>query len=177
MNSQRFRSARHVLRRLAGNDSGQDLAELTIVTPLLLLVVFGIIEFGAMLDSQQAMSHLTREGANIASRGTALDTVLAVTMQNGSEMQLDTRGGAVVSKILIQGTVPTVNQQVASAGYSTASRVGGPGDPVGAVSGMNLADGASVYVVEVFYDRPTLTPLQAFFSGSIPNVMYDRAVF
>ncbi len=148
---------------------------MTIVTPLLLLVVFGIVEFGGILDSQQSMSYLTREGASIASRGTPIDTVLAVTMRNGADIELDTRGGAIVSKVLVEGAVAKIDGQVASAGYASASRVGNPGDPV--MAGLTLADGANVYVVEVFYQRPTVTPLTSFFSGSIPTVMYDRAVF
>ena len=66
--------------RLARGQRGQDLVELTILTPLLLLIVLGIIEFGSLLDSQQAMSYLSREGANIASRGAPLGEVLTVTM-------------------------------------------------------------------------------------------------
>ena len=169
------RFARNVARRLASNDLGQDLVELTMVTPIMLLVVFGIIEFGSILDSQQAMSHLTREGANIASRGAPLDTVLAVTLRNGADIELDTRGGAVVSRVLVEGGVPNVDYQVASAGYAGASQLGNPGDPV--MAGLNLAEGVNVYVVEVFYDRPTMTPVQNFFSGSLPSTMYDRAVF
>ena len=124
------RFARNVARRLASNDLGQDLVELTMVTPIMLLVVFGIIEFGSILDSQQAMSHLTREGANIASRGAPLDTVLAVTLRNGADIELDARGGAVVSRVLVEGGVPNVDYQVASAGYAGASQLGNPGDPV-----------------------------------------------
>ena len=84
---------RPALRRLARNEKGQDLVEMTILLPVLLLVVFAVIEFGSMLDSQQSMSYLTREGANIASRGEDLNSVLNVTMQNGASLQLDTRGG------------------------------------------------------------------------------------
>jgi len=32
-------------------------------------------------------------------------------------------------------------------------------------------------VVEVFLRRPPATPLGNFFSGTIPDVLYDRAIF
>ena len=147
------------------------------VIPLLLLVVFGIIEFGHLFDSQQTMSYLTREGANIASRGTSLDEVLTVTMQNGSEIQLDTRGGVVVSRVQFENSQATIDLQVASSGYVTASKVGMTGDAVGPMTGLNLVDGTTVHVVEVFYERPMLTPIMEFFNGSVPDVMYDRAIF
>ena len=104
-----LRSARR-LERLRRDERGQDLVELTIAMPILLLVIFAILEFGNILDSQQAISYLTREGANIASRGATLDEVLDVTMQNGGEIQLDTRGGVVVSRVLIEAAVPTIDQ-------------------------------------------------------------------
>lgn len=168
---------RRSTRRLALDERGQDLVELVMVTPLLLLFVFGIIEFGSILDSQQAVSYLAREGANIASRGTALDTVLAVTMRNGEDIQLDTRGGAVVSRVFVASSVPHVAQQFASAGYGSASHVGGVGDEVTNLEGLNLSDGASVYVVEVFYHRADLTPFTGLFTGTLPDVLYERAVF
>lgn len=166
-----------LLRRLARNERGQDLVELTIVAPLLLLIVFAIIEFGGMLDSQQAMSYLTREGANIASRGEDLDNVLNVTMQNGSEIGLDSRGGAVVSRVVVENSVAKIDEQVASSGYASASRVGNAGDIVASMAQVNLVDGSRLHVVEVFYQRPSVTPLMGFFSGSIPDVMYDKSVF
>ena len=171
------RSIRGLTRRLGMSETGQDIVELAILAPILIVVVLGIIEFGSILDSQQAMSYLTREGASIASRGTPLDEVLTVTMNNGSEIQLDTRGGAVVSRVRVEGSVPQIEEQVTSPGYVAASHVGSVGDPVGSMSGLNLSEGTTVYVVEVFYERPMLTSITGFFSGTIPDVMYDRAIF
>jgi hypothetical protein len=168
---------RRALARLRREESGQDLVELVMVTPLLLMFVFGIIEFGSILDSQQAVSYLTREGANIASRGTPLDTVLAVTIRNGGSIDLENHGGAVVSRVQIDGESASIEEQVSSPGYSTSSRFGAEGDAVGAIENLTLADGASVYVVEIFFERPMITPIQNLISGSIPTVLYDRAVF
>ncbi len=163
--------------RLVRSQQGQDLVELTILIPLLLIFVFGIIEFGSLMDSQQAMTHLSREGANIASRGAPLDEVLTVTLDNGRELRLQERGGVVVSRILVYDEGPQVEEQVSSPGYAEASRMGGLGDPVGVIAEVDLDEGSNVYVVEIFYERPTITPLMAFFDGTIPEVMYDRAIF
>jgi Flp pilus assembly protein TadG len=165
------------LRRLVRDESGQDLVELTILTPVLLLVLLAIIEFGGLIDSQQELSYLTREGASIASRGTALDTVLAITLQNGEDIGLSSRGGAVVSRVTVNGGDAEVASQVASPGYTSASRLGATGDEAANIADLALADGSSVHVVEVFLQRPLNTPILGFFSGSIPEVMYDRAIF
>lgn len=163
--------------RLTRDERGQDIAELTILLPLLLVIVFGIIEFGSIIDSQHAMSYLTREGANIASRGASLDQVLTVTLENGSEMRLDERGGVVVTRVRVEDSMPEVVEQLATSGYGGASRLGGPGDQIATLLGGSLGEGTSVHVVEVFYQRPTLTPFANFFSGSVPETMYDRSVF
>jgi hypothetical protein len=59
---------------------GQAIIELTLIMPLLLLLVLGVIEFSNMVDSYLVLTHLTREGANMSSRGTpasdALDAVI-----------------------------------------------------------------------------------------------------
>ena len=163
--------------RLARDERGQDVVELTILLPLLLLIVFGIIEFGSLIDSQHAMSYLTREGANIASRGAPLGDVLTVMLENGSEIGLDERGGVIVTRVRVEESVPEVVAQVASNGYVGASRLGGPGDQIASLLGGSLGEGSSVHVVEIFYLRPMLTPFANFFSGTVPEPMYDRSVF
>ncbi|MGI9648242.1 MAG: TadE family protein [Acidimicrobiia bacterium] len=44
-------------------DSGAALVEFAIVVPLLLLLVFGIIEFGRAYNAQNTLTHAAREGA------------------------------------------------------------------------------------------------------------------
>jgi hypothetical protein len=147
------------------------------VTPLLFLVIFGILEFGNILDSQQTVSYLTREGASMASRGVSLDAVLGATLENGEAIQLEDRGGLVLSRLVVEDGVPCVEEQLASMGYESASRLGVVGDELDELTEITMADGANIYVVEIFYERPTLTPVMAFLSGMVPDVLYDRAIF
>lgn len=44
-------------------DTGAALVEFAIITPLLLLLVFGIIEFGRAYNAQNTLTHAAREGA------------------------------------------------------------------------------------------------------------------
>ena len=44
-------------------DSGAALVEFAIIAPLLLLLVFGIIEFGRAYNAQNTLTHAAREGA------------------------------------------------------------------------------------------------------------------
>lgn len=44
-------------------ESGAALVEFAIIAPLLLLLVFGIIEFGRAYNAQNSLTHAAREGA------------------------------------------------------------------------------------------------------------------
>jgi hypothetical protein len=46
--------------------AGQALAEMVLVTPILLLLVFGIIEFGLAFRTHQIATNSAREGARVA---------------------------------------------------------------------------------------------------------------
>lgn len=172
------RRARAALaRRLGRDDGGQELVELAFVLPVLLIVLLGILEFGHMLDSRHTLSVLSREGANIASRGAPLQDALDVTMQNGGDISLGSLGGGVVSRVQIQDETPRVMDQVASTGYETMSRLGPEGQPATSVASLQLPNGKSVYVVELFYDYQDLTPLGNFLRGVVADTMYDRAIY
>jgi Flp pilus assembly protein TadG len=60
-------NARH--RPRGRSDTGAAAVEMAIVLPLLLLLVFGIIDFGRMLNAQLTLSAAAREGARWAALG------------------------------------------------------------------------------------------------------------
>ena len=55
-------------RRLC-QQKGQALIELTLIVPLMVLLAFGAIEVGSVISTYLTLTHTTREGANLASRG------------------------------------------------------------------------------------------------------------
>ena len=79
-----LRTRRSWFGRLIAQDRGQELAEAAIILPILLIMVFAVIEFGNAYSVIHTMAGLSREGANIAARGTSLDTTLQVVISNGS---------------------------------------------------------------------------------------------
>ena len=69
------------IQKIFRSKKGQSLIELTLITPLMLLLVFGVVEVGSVISTYLTITHTTREGANLTSRGTnpniALDAIIA----------------------------------------------------------------------------------------------------
>lgn len=57
------------LRRMPRGGRGQSLVEFAMVMPLLVILIFGIIDFGMGLRSYISLSNATREGARFAAVG------------------------------------------------------------------------------------------------------------
>ena len=72
---------RHVVgRRRGGANRGAAVVEFAVVSPVLFLVIFGIIEFGRLFMVQQVLTNASREGARRAileqSTSTEVETVV-----------------------------------------------------------------------------------------------------
>lgn len=52
-----------VLKRLLKSRSGQSLVEMAIILPVLLMLIFGMVEFGRILSSYLIMENLSRDAA------------------------------------------------------------------------------------------------------------------
>lgn len=55
---------------------GQSLIELSLIAPLMVFLAYGAIEVGSVISAHLTMTHTSREGANLISRGTAVNTAL-----------------------------------------------------------------------------------------------------
>lgn len=60
------------MKRFCKNEKGQALVEFALVLPFLLVILFGIIDFGWIYYNQLAISNSAREGARYAVVNTAL---------------------------------------------------------------------------------------------------------
>jgi len=59
----------------ARNEGGSTLVEFALVLPILAMLLFGIVEFGRMLNAQVIVTSAAREGARYASLGSSAATV------------------------------------------------------------------------------------------------------
>ncbi|MBT8396395.1 MAG: hypothetical protein HKO65_08200 [Gemmatimonadetes bacterium] len=160
-----------------GARAGQALVEAVLVVPLLLLVLLGLIESGNSLSTKHQMAVLSREGANIAARGTDLSETLNVVMTGGDGIQLTDQGGAVVSRIIVLHGKPVVDAQVAYPGFGDRSRLGLPDSVAVALLGINPVEGQTFHAVEVFFEYEPMTPLGGFLPAGWTDGIYERAIF
>ena len=78
-----------MFRRVVGNKKGQALVELALIVPILLLLVFGVVEYGRIFAAYLTVANGSREGARIATvGGTNTDIITAVKFRTDA-MNLD----------------------------------------------------------------------------------------
>jgi hypothetical protein len=156
---------------------GQGLVELVLTLPFLLLLALGLIEVSRAIEADHVMAGLTREGANLASRGSTLTEAMTITRANQLASGLGTDGGVIASRIEVSGGVPRVVAQVASTGYDGLSRVADADSVAAPYSASGLLDGSSYFVVELFVPYVPITGFDRLLPGMIPGTLYDRTLF
>ena len=68
-----------ILKTLKKNQSGQAMVEFVLVAPILLLLVFGIIQFGILFNNYQALTDAVRAGARQAAVSRTLPDPVGTT--------------------------------------------------------------------------------------------------
>lgn len=154
------------------------MVEFALCLPILLMLVLGVIEYSRSLDAAHSLSGLSREGANLAARGTPLDTVVIAVVANGEDIALGSAGGVVATEVEIDASGwPLVRAQAFSPGFTRASALGGVGDTAFALRAAGLLEGRRHFVVEVFYRYQPVTPFGSMTGLGVRDTLYDRAVF
>ena len=165
------------LGRLFRSDSGQGIAEFAMVLPLILIILLGMVELSNAYDRVHGLAGLSREGANIAARGTALSEVLSTVTLNGETLQMSEGGGAIVSRLVVKDGQPTVMAMIATTGYDDQTRLKDEDVAARWIADAGFAEGSTHYAVEVFLSYEPITPLGRLYQVVAPPVLYERAVF
>jgi hypothetical protein len=192
-------------RRHAAGNRGQSIVEFALVLPLLLLLVFGVVELAYALLDQHVVTKLTREGSNLISRNTSLqDAVSAMTAMSARPVDFGTRSKVIFSVLKKGSTVGSGNfdrifvyqrhQYGALPDASRLTTVGGgsftgPPDYTAANSdnavGLQVTNvpadliasrGGMIYVTEIYTRHDLLTPLGHWGIG-VPTTLYSIAYF
>jgi Flp pilus assembly protein TadG len=178
--------ARHslslVAAKLAARQSGQAMFELALLVPLLCLVMFAIVDYGRALNDEQIMVDLTRQGSNMASRGSTLTDAATAVVQGSAPLNLSSAGQIIITSVARVGGTDTITGQVSQGKLTLSSKIGsgvGAKAKVPAVVDDIFANnsGQTVYITEIYYPLTQLTPLANMWKIVMPSTIYQVAYF
>jgi hypothetical protein len=177
--------------KLFHSERGQSLVELTLMVPLMILLVYGVVEVGSVISTYLTITHTTREGANLTARGTppnvALDAIIAAaapTIRNDNPEQWR----VIYSRLIQQPNTPCspsciyiidpdpVNPgQIIRGNFGQTSQLGNIGDTVTIPGVQDVAAGQTFHAIEVYYDYgPSVI---TFVGNNINQTFYERSIF
>jgi hypothetical protein len=180
------------LFRMLRSKKGQSLIELMLIAPLMMALAYGALEVGSVISTYLTMSHTTREGANLASRGTlpnpTLDAIIAAaapTLSNANQAQWR----VIYSRIIPDPVNPGANEpynfivdnavdgQIPRGNLNKASKLGTKGTTVtqAILPGIQNVKLQKFHVIEVFFDyAPSII---TYVGRGINTDLYERTIF
>lgn len=166
--------------------SGQALVEFALILPLLVLLVLGICDFSRAIRVNNAISNMSREGANLASRSTIdwqhimntlANTAQPLSMQENGMMYITVVkgvGGSGKAEIQLQAGWEGSNLKDAIASKIGTVSSTSPHPEAQGIAALNLRDGDIATVVEVYYDYQSLFATNA---ATLGRQLYSRTIF
>jgi Flp pilus assembly protein TadG len=165
------------------NRSGQALIEFMFVAMILLATLFGMIDFCRAISTRQVLTNLSREGSNLASRGTDISNAVDAVILAASPLNITSSGLVIITAVTNSNSVFKITDQLAKGGLSSASSKIGTG--IGTVVTTNMPNtpqaipqlNQTVYVTEVYYEYKAATPIGKLLGFTLPTKLYDVAYF
>jgi hypothetical protein len=134
----------------------------------------------------QAISELTRQGSNLASRGSTLPQAVAAVVTGESGLDLKDFGDVIITSVTNKKNVYTISAQESSTSdkltsLSATSKVGSVGGPatLPTAAQNTVQDGQTIFVTEIFYTFTPATGIVALTKNAInlPSTLYGSAYF
>lgn len=177
-------------RRRRDDCSGQAFVEFVFVVIILAVMLFGLIDFGRAIYERQVITSLSREGANLAARGSgnstedrltnAVDAVIASSLP----LDFNAKGRVTVSAVTASNSQFFVLHQVSKGGMPANDAVSHLRTGTGEFGTMPVTttpqipqDGQIVYVTEIFYSFAPITPVGKLLNLAASTPLYDAAYF
>jgi hypothetical protein len=167
------------------SERGASLVELAFLLPILVVLVYGVVEFGRLIHARLVITNVSREGGSLASREIRTGQSLVGMLQaSAAPFDLKNAYGRVwVTRIKAGTSAAQKDPYIFSRDQggllnASSSITGSVGAKPGGLSPaiydhlkfdtqQNMADIEEVTVVEVFYLHRPITPLPNFVVSSI----------
>ena len=177
------------LRGLNMGKKGIAALELALILPMLLVLVFGIIDFGRLIQARLIITNVSREGGSLASRGfKSGDDLLGMLQSSGAPLDLNGSGKYMFPEsgpaLRSANPNPYIDPQVSKGSLSVSSHIRSGVTRLGLSEALyqhlrfegppqNTSDIAEVWVVEVYYKYKPITPLPRFIENILITPGYD----
>lgn len=132
-------------RRRGRDERGAAALEFGLIAPVLVLLVFGVIEFGFMINRDMIVGNASRDGARQASLGASYSEIKTAVQSELSENGISTGAGTTI--VICAKAANTPCKVDSGTGYAAA-----------ATSGANVA-------VTVSFDYTWVTPVVSSMFG------------
>jgi len=175
-----LRNGRPLSCKRLNRQSGQAMLEFAIIASLVIILVFAIIDFGRAFNQMQIMVDLTRQGSNLASRGTSLTDSVSAVLAGDAPLNINTSGEVIITSVTNNSSGNIITGQVAAGGTSQASQVGtGVGSTANIPSAAQqmMQPGQTIYITEVYYNYQPITPVASMLNLVMPSTFYQVAYF
>lgn len=181
-------------------NKGTALVEFCFILPILIIMVFFIIDFGRLIQARIILTNIAREGGNLASRDIKTGSDL-ITLLQSSATPLDmAQSGRVCISYIESGlsgddpdpSISVDNPQLCGGNLAVSSGISNGATHLGLTDAMyshlvfddgnQTADINGVTVVETFYMYTPITPLpnfiaNIFLADGAGTIIGSRAVY
>jgi Flp pilus assembly protein TadG len=170
--------------------SGQALVEFLFVAMILMVMLFGLIDFCRAISTKQVLVNISREGSNLASRTTGASTdsvisnALGTVISNAIPLNISAHGQVIITAVYNTGNAFVITDQISEGHLTQPSKIGTLANsnnvtmPFSATAAGTIPQSnQTVFVTEVYYSYLPVTPLGRLLSFSMPTNLYDVAYF
>ena len=173
--------------------SGQALVEFMLVVLILMVLLFGLIDFSRALSTWQIMINVSREGSNLAARGSGtlgsnttqvIQAALGTVVSNAAPLNISQNGVVIITAVENSNGTFVVTQQMSLGALTATSKVAPKGTastPIMPISNNSTVTfpqpNQTTYITEVYYSYSPVTPIGTLVGLTLPSTLYDVAYF
>ena len=160
---------------------GVVLTEFVLLLPVLLIIMMGLYDLGRVIYTHQVMTDVTREAANLVSRGSSINQAYFAAGADVGPIDIEKHGGMIFTTVQRRSTddaTPWVfDQQRKGPRGIVASRIGKPGGKAEIPNLDAIAPGVTLMVVELVHGFEPIFASEDFGFDFYPENLYDVAFF
>ncbi|HKW15341.1 MAG TPA: TadE/TadG family type IV pilus assembly protein [Candidatus Krumholzibacteria bacterium] len=170
--------------RFLGSNRGTAIVEFAIALPLLILMLLGLVDLCVLLDAKMRLICLSREAANVLSRGADFQSTFTAVENADTGLDLNGANGCIIlTRIALDPKGrPIIIAQQTVGGLSHASAVGtlppnAPSAPAAVPNGRTIPPNMSLVIAEVYARKDHFYGNSGLLPGGGSIVMGSLAAF